>query len=252
MTFTRNVRHILLVALIAMVGYWFWPGHVSEEPWNVRRLRFYEAGRAAEPLIEAIGRFAERRGGPPRTLDDLVPGYIARIPETGIADCEQFKYASFGGDQVFVMWYDLGPLQGRVPAKPGKYPDGDPNHSILVFTIGEGGQVVDARLDRIPKGIKGIELDPQQWMSGTRRMEMALGLPDQYRLARMPVVELEKLLGPADGRRTMRDTPWELRINCPKGLVERDILIYWPGHNYPQQLYGGNGIQLGNWLYIQP
>ena len=41
-----------------------------------------------------------------------------------------------------------------------------------------------------------------------------------------------------------------LRINCPRSLTERDILFYWPGESYPEQIYGGNTELIGKWLYV--
>ncbi len=248
---SRDARNLLLIALMAMLGYMLWTRSISEMPWSERRSDYYAAIQAAEPLVDAIKNYSERRKEPPESLDQLLPGYIGSIPETTIQRCGKYKYARFGDGKVYLMWYDLGPLQGRALAKESKYPDGDPNHSLLVFTIGETGQVVDARLDRMPKGIEGLPFNSDAWAAGMQRMEMAVALPDEYRLARMPQEAIEKLLGAPDGIRIMRDTPWELRVNCPKGFLKRDILIYWPSENYPKQLYGGNTLRLENWIFVE-
>jgi len=45
-------------------------------------------------------------------------------------------------------------------------------------------------------------------------------------------------------------TPWELRINCPTGLLNHDSFVYWPTGEYPEHLYGGFTESVGRWVYV--
>jgi len=53
-----------------------------------------------------------------------------------------------------------------------------------------------------------------------------------------------------DGSRAAQGSPWELRINCPTGLLNHDAFVYWPTGNYPEHLYGGKTEPVGKWVYI--
>ena len=79
---------------------------------------------------------------------------------------------------------------------------------------------------------------------------MALSLADTYRLHGMPRKVFESLLGPPDGSQVLHGTPWELRINCPTGLLNHDTFVYWPTGQYPEHLYGGKTESVGQWVYV--
>ena len=216
----------------------------------MRKADFFQASLTAEPLIEAINKYVDVKGAAPKQLDELVPLYISEIPETGLEDCGRFKYVSYGDSQIVVLWYDLGSRHGQPVAKQSQFPDGDSSHAILTFTIGESDYVIDAKFDRMPKEFQVVEFDSEQWLEGRNRIAMAPDLPEKYAISRMPRRVLEQLLGQPDGVRVLRDAPWELRINCPRNLTERDILIYWPSEKYPKQIYGGNTALIGKWLHV--
>lgn len=240
-----------ILLLLCFSGFaWLLLSPTSEKSLHARKADFYQASLRAERLIGAINSYTAKYKSAPLQLDDLVPGFIEALPDTGLAGCSSFKYVNYGSGRILILWYDLGSRQGQPVAKESHYPDGDPGHAILTFTIGEGDAVIDAKFDRMPKEIQSAEFDPELWISGNNRIAMAIDLPEKYELFRMPRSVLENLLGRPDGVRVLRDAPWELRINCPRNLTERDVLFYWPGERYPQQLYGGNTEMIGNWLYV--
>ena len=123
-------------------------------------------------------------------------------------------------------------------------------HALLVFTLTSQGKISSALIDRLPKGRKPVDFNQQRWKLGRNRIEMALDLSDSYRLHGMPRDVFEPLLGPPDGSRDVHGAAWELRINCPTGLLNHDILVYWPTESYPQHLYGGNTEAIGRWVYV--
>ncbi len=217
----------------------------------MRKALYYQATLRAEPLIEAINKYVKANNSAPKQLNDLIPRFIAELPGTGLEGCKWFKYVDYGTSRVVVLWSDLGSRHGKPISKESQYPDGDPGHALLTFTVGESDHVIDAKFDRMPKEFQTIEFDAEQWRAGKDRIAMAPDLPDKYQINRMPSVVLEELLGPPNGIRVLRDAPWELRINCPRNLTERDIFFYWPTERYPEQIYGGNTELVGKWLFVQ-
>jgi len=216
-----------------------------------QKIHFQQAAIQAEPLIRAITAYTTAAGHPPVKLDDIIPAYIAKLPATGLADCRQFEYRSLMDKQGSIVWYDLGSRQGRPYAGPGVYIDtGNPDHAILVFTLDSKQQISSALIDRLPKGHKAIEFKSEDWKAGKNRIVMALALRRTYRLFGMPEAVLERLLGPPDGTRVVHGPPWELRIDCPTGLLNHDTFVYWPTQKYPRDLYGGNTESMGRWVYV--
>ncbi len=55
--------------------------------WGFGRL----AARSA-PLVSAIRAYADANGHPPSALGELVPGYLARVPQTGIMAYPEYQY----------------------------------------------------------------------------------------------------------------------------------------------------------------
>jgi hypothetical protein len=43
---------------------------------------------------------------------------------------------------------------------------------------------------------------------------------------------------------------WELRVQCPLGLMNWDVFFYWPGTDYPNAIYGGSVERIGGWAYV--
>jgi len=216
-----------------------------------RRIHFQEAVSRAEPLISAIEQYTATAGNPPDSLEEIVPEFLTRIPATGMQKCDRFEYRSLSNKAVSMVWYDLGSRRGQPYTGQSRSDAGDPEHAILVFTLDANEKITGALIDRLPKGREAEDFDPERWKSGGNRIEMALSLPDTYRLHGMPRDVFESLLGPPDGGRTLHGPPWELRINCPTGLLNHDTLVYWPTEEYPQHLYGGNTEPVGRWVYVR-
>lgn len=240
---------LIVAAILGGAGYLLLaPGDPAER--EMRRLQFRQAAVPGDTLIQAIKAFAQVAGQPPATLDGIVPTHLRRLPATGVADCPEFEYRVLANLPVAIEWYDLGSRDGRAFAGTSHYRDGDPGHAILVFTLDAENKVGSALIDRLPKDLETVAFDSARWKARQERLEMAPELAETYRLYGMPRAVFEQLLGPPDGRRTLQQAPWELRIHCPRGLFRRDLLIYWPTGHYPAQLYGGKTELIGEWVYV--
>jgi len=220
------------------------------EPWGVRKLRFDRAAKRAAPLLAAISQYASDHGHPPRSLSDLVPHYLRDLPGTGLREYPQFEYYSFTNRQASMIWYDLGSRHHKPATGLWVYPDGDPDHAILAFTLGQSNSVVEARVDRMPEITNRMNFDVEMWRANTSRIEMVRALPDRHETKGASLQELTNLLGSPDGGRMLRDSPWELRINCSWGMLNWDVFFYWPTTNYPKHIYGGSSEMIGAWAYV--
>ncbi|MEA2080759.1 MAG: hypothetical protein U9P00_13075 [Pseudomonadota bacterium] len=226
------------------------PERDAAQGWEKRKTRFQEAALRAEPLILAITAYTSAVGHPPTALADIIPEYLEKPPATGLQKCNSFEYRSLTHKQGSIIWYDLGSRQGQPWSGQSRYSDGDPDNAILAFTLDSRGKITSALIDRMPKGREPEEFESARWKEGGNRIGMALALSETYRLQGMPSDVFEPLLGPPDGSRLVQGAPWELRINCPTGLLNHDTFIYWPTQKYPQRLYGGEAESIGRWVYV--
>jgi len=250
-TMTRfSVVFLVLAGVLCVLGWLVLPEQESTQEWQQRKGLFRDVALRARPLVAAVESYNSAAGRPPGAVTDLVPQYLEKLPETGLQDCGGFEYRSLAHRQSQLVWYDLGSRQGQPLSKPGQYSDGDPDHAILVFTLDAEDKITSALVDRIPKGLEPGEFSPEQWNAEDNRIEMALALAETYRLYGMPRPVFEELLGAPDGSRLVDQAPWELRINCSRGLLNSDALIYWPNGRYPEHLYGGRTESVGTWVYV--
>jgi len=222
----------------------------AEQDWEARKAGFRAAAARAEPLILAVSAYTSAVGHPPAALAELVPKYLASLPATGLQRCDSFEYRSLTHKQGSVVWYDLGSRQGRPYAGQSRYSEGDPGHAILVFNLDAKGRITSALIDRMPKDREPEEFTPERWQQAGDRIGLALALSETYRLHGMPRDVFEPLLGPPDGSRRVQGAGWELRINCPTGLLNHDTFVYWPTQAYPQRLYGGKTELIDGWAYV--
>ena len=248
---TRSLPVLFALAAVAAgIVYLVTAERDVAQDWVTRKLRFEEAVLRAEPLIQAIDTYTSAVGHPPKALAAIIPEYLDKLPATGLEECNRFEYRSLTHKQGSIVWYDLGSRQGQPHFGRHRYSVGDPEHAVLVFTLDTNDRITSALIERMPKGREPQDFETQAWKRGARRIEMALALADTYKLDGMPRDVFEQLLGVPDGSRVVHGTPWELRINCPTGLLNHDCLVYWPTGHYPQHLYGGITEAVGKWVYV--
>ncbi len=244
---------LVLLPLVIVVAGIVWRVVVEQDTtqdWEMRKLRFQQAAARAEPLIRAIDAYTSATGYPPVALSDISPAYLEKLPATGLQECSTFEYRSLAHKQGSIVWYDLGSRQGQPWSGQNRYNEGDPDHAILVFTLDAQEKITGALIERLPKDREAEAFESTRWKAGGNRISMALALPDTYRLQGMPRDVFESLLGLPDGSRVVHGAAWELRINCPTGLLNHDTFIYWPTQKYPQHLYGGSTEPIGQWVYV--
>ena len=118
------IKYILLIFCILGFSYWLFFSSDTEQSASARKARYFQAMVKAEPLIDAIQKYTNYHKSAPQGLADLAPGFIAKIPDTGLKGCDRFKYVNYGTSRIVVLWYDLGSRYGRPLAKKSQYPDG--------------------------------------------------------------------------------------------------------------------------------
>lgn len=60
----------------------------------IRMDAFHRLALRSASLVEAIIRYNEDHGNPPNTLEDLVPAYLPKVPETDIMAYPKYRYFS--------------------------------------------------------------------------------------------------------------------------------------------------------------
>ena len=64
----------------------------SRSSWKIEREAYVEVAKRSEPLIDAIKAYEKEFGRPPESLDQLVPSFISKMPDTGIGAVPHFEY----------------------------------------------------------------------------------------------------------------------------------------------------------------
>ena len=248
------IRKIAIVAVTAVVvlaavmvgGSWI----AVRISWPYRRAALENVARDSVPLINAINKHCETHGHPPESLEALVPDYIRTIPETGWSQFPEYKYKKFSNTKASLLWYDLGSRNGKPMSGLWVCIDGDPDHAILAITLDQNEKAINARVDRMPKEYVRKQFDSEEWRQRRSRIEMVRSLPEHVKFKSMHIDELKKALGEPDGRRLLRYSPWELKIECPYGIMNWDVFFYWPTQEYPKYIYGGSTEGIGKWCYV--
>ena len=220
---------------------------------ELRGWAFSRTANRAETLVDAIKRFERNEGHPPDSLKDLVPKYLTSIPKTGLESYPEFEYERFQDSGGSLIWWDLGSRRGAPMQGLWVYPDGDPDHAILALQLDGKGIVIDVHMDRLPDTIKGqaLPFNKETWLAKPdQRLFMLDNLIDKHGFVDLHRSRVETLLGPPNGNRLLRDSPWELRIQCSSGMVNWDVFFYWPTERYPEEIYGGWVEKIGKWAYV--
>lgn len=216
---------------------------------NVQRLP-----ERSRTLISAIRRFESEIGRPPSGLQELVPHYLAAIPNTGIAGFPDYIYKVFGlDDKCPVIWYDLGLPEPDSPAISDYRHDpefGPPDHVLLELTFHGDGRRRLIWVDGLP-GLPGTrDFDSEKWRANRgSRMQMARSLVLQFEEKIWTKDEALRLLGAPDGNGFVHDTPWELSVCLQGDNWTKDRMIYRPTKKYWSA--PGRVFPIDEWLYIR-
>jgi hypothetical protein len=243
-----DVLWVLFGAGVVLVG----SGLVARYYWTLARPAFERAAERAQPLVDAIAAYTEAHGEPPPSLSALVPDQLAVVPRTGIGAYPMFEYEAFEDEGGELVWYDLGSRSGRPFSGLWSYPDGDPENAILAFELDGAHALTDARVDRYPDDVAEQPFDAELWRDDrSARMGMARSLPSELTVAgRTTIDDLVRTLGEPDGRRRIRNARWELTVPCSPAAMVWDVFVYWPTHDYPDYMHGGDVERIGDWAYV--
>jgi hypothetical protein len=61
--------------------------------WRLRRSAFAELAERSQPLVDAIKAYQVAHGGPPASLEKLVPEFLPSIPTTGMRAYPDYEYS---------------------------------------------------------------------------------------------------------------------------------------------------------------
>lgn len=89
---TPKFYYPALFCVIYVASFVFYPGF--NVFWPMRRAGLQQAATGARPLIVAIEKFRLENKRVPRDLQELVPNYLAEIPQTGMSAYPNFRYAT--------------------------------------------------------------------------------------------------------------------------------------------------------------
>jgi hypothetical protein len=93
----KKTRKIALLALIAGITYVIVAISIIGIGSDVRMNEFHKLARRSVPLVEAISKFSKEKGHPPSSLQELVPEYLASVPDTGMGAYPKYEY-EVGGE----------------------------------------------------------------------------------------------------------------------------------------------------------
>lgn len=236
---------ILSIHCVATVGSMFFIGPVHKA--GITKLVEHAA-----PLIEAIHKFTKDHGRPPDGLESIIPDYLPRLPETGMFSSPVYEYSFIAPDiPANLYWYDLGTCRGKLLDEERKYNVGEPDQAILVFEIARDGTILNMCIDRLPDVITEVDFNALEWDSDlSKRAGMVESMSEILKPVGRPIEEIMVVLGDPDGLRMLRNTPWEIRVSYKAELHGWGILLYWPTEDYPEEIYDGSVMRIGNWAYV--
>lgn len=89
---TPKFYYAALFCVVCGAGWVFYPG--IRIAWPTRRAGLQQAATRAQPLIFAIEKFRLENKRAPYNLQELVPIYLSKIPQTGMGAYPRFRYKS--------------------------------------------------------------------------------------------------------------------------------------------------------------
>lgn len=220
---------------------------------NVRKFVFTNLAHRSASLAEAIKAYEKENNHPPKNLEALVPIYISEIPLTQISAYPNYEFEILKQERqkIFTAWYDLGTRNGTPMRGLWVFPYGKGDHSIIVIHYLEDGEIRDFYFDRLPKEIEKKPFSHEIWKNEPgKRINIIHSFYKEQFSNNMNFTELKKLLGEPNGTIEVKQSPWELRVNCGLGFLNWDVFFYWPTEDYPNQIYGGGVEKMANWAYV--
>ncbi len=205
-----------------------------------------------EPLVGAIERYEHEHGRPPRVLSQLVPDYIASIPEPRVGRLGPLKYEGNDPDSTITQraYYVLGPGEGG-DTDFGDYGPGD--RAVLLLECESHGRVLNASLIRFPQDSLSMPFDSSAWHSRpSQRNRMASSVTEWLCSQHPLLVETASRLGKPDHVWDSRPPRrWSLQVSILRGILEDEELRCTPD-GYGQMGYSEVLVrEYGRWELIE-
>lgn len=181
-----------------------------------------------EPLVGAIERYEHEHGRPPRVLSQLIPDYIARIPEPRVGRLGPLEYQGSDPDSTITRraYYILGPGVGT-DTDFGTYGPGD--HAVLLLECESHGRVLNANLLRFQKDSLSIPFDSSGWrLRPSQRNRMATSVIEWLCSQHPLLAEVVSSLGQPDQMWDSRLPRWSLQVSISSGFIEDEELRCTP------------------------
>jgi hypothetical protein len=242
---------LLVVAVIACLRdpevsgrYIAWVGFACATPF----LSYVVVSLMTWPMHRhALERAAKRGAAVIDTVECDAPPDAA---STSLAAYPTFTFTRFAAKDAkrTLWWYDLGGRHGRSVTATWAYPDGEVGHAILAVEIDGEDNVALTRGDRLSLDVRPAQFDTATWNAKTQsRQAMVHDIIKHTEHASR--ADVQALLGPPDGTRTLVDTPWQLAVRTLPNDI--DLFFYWPTHAYPTVLDGRGVTRVGDWAYAR-
>jgi hypothetical protein len=94
---------------------------VAPASWEVallaRRASLRNIQEHAVPIVFGVAQFEKEQGRPPLVLEELVPAYMDRVPNTGLRGCPGFEYEVLDDSVSYAA--EAGGWELRVPCGGG-------------------------------------------------------------------------------------------------------------------------------------
>lgn len=94
----KRIRKIAFIVLIASILYLIIGFYCGRIGGRVRIYEFKQFAIRSKPLISAIYIYEKKYGHPPEKLENLVPEFLDKIPETGMKAYPKYEYQIISQD----------------------------------------------------------------------------------------------------------------------------------------------------------
>lgn len=247
---TKIVGFTVVALLCCGIAAWhFESAHSNNREAHLILETLSDVPHRAADVVTAIKSFELDHRMPPRTLEDLVPRYMKRIPVTGIDGHERYEYTvyPYGGIDPFV-WYKIGERSENLLAAGQYEATGTLEQAILVIEHDDTGRVWRAIPVRHSYEGEDVDFDADEWLnSPTRRPAMTSSVVRRLQQRGTTLGDVTKILGEPDGVGVKWQTDWELAMTLPDSNWMLHHVRYWPSERYPQGAHRV-GTNL-NWEY---
>ncbi len=90
--FFKRTRKTAVLGCLCAVAFLIGFTMSGGSSWKIEREAYVEVAKRSRPLIDAIKAYEKEFGRPPGSLDQLVPRFISKMPDTGIGAVQHFEY----------------------------------------------------------------------------------------------------------------------------------------------------------------